>query len=121
VGAFSPMPPANTSVSRPPSAAANALIHFFAWQQTSATASAARLSCLSPLSKSRPGEEKTHLAVALAETAIQSGQAAHFVTAHDLVTDLGRAYREGRLDRRLRIYLAPKVLIIDEMGLPAAG
>ena len=38
------------------------------------------------------------------------------MTAHDLVTDLGRAYREGRLDRRLRIYLAPKVLIIDEMG-----
>src|SRR5947207_13076541 len=33
-----------------------------------------------------------------------------------MVTDLGRAYREGRLDRRLRIYLAPKVLIIDEMG-----
>ena len=38
------------------------------------------------------------------------------MTAHDLVTDLGRAYREGRLDRRLRIYLAPKDLIIDEMG-----
>jgi len=45
---------------------------------------------------------KTHLAVALAETAIQSGQAAYFMTAHDLVSDLGRAYREGRLDRRLR-------------------
>jgi DNA replication protein DnaC len=38
------------------------------------------------------------------------------MTAHDLVTDLGRAYREGRLDRRMRIYIAPKVLIIDEMG-----
>ena len=63
-----------------------------------------------------PGVGKTHLAVALAEAAIQSGQAAYFMTAHDLVTDLGRAYREGRLDRRLRIYLAPKVLIIDEMG-----
>src|SRR5690349_2074534 len=63
-----------------------------------------------------PGVGKTHLAVALAETAIQSGQAAYFMTAHDLVTDLGRAYREGRLDRRLRIYLAPKILIIDEMG-----
>src|SRR3954452_15694770 len=62
-----------------------------------------------------PGVGKTHLAVALAEAAIQSGQAAYFMTAHDLVTDLGRAYREGRLDRRLRIYLAPKVLIIDEM------
>ncbi len=63
-----------------------------------------------------PGVGKTHLAVALAEAAIQSGLAAYFMTAHDLVTDLGRAYREGRLDRRLRIYLAPKVLIIDEMG-----
>src|ERR1041385_4756252 len=60
-----------------------------------------------------PGVGKTHLAVALAETAIQSGQAAYFMTAHDLVTDLGRAYRESRLERRLRIYLAPKVLIID--------
>ncbi len=38
------------------------------------------------------------------------------MTARDLVTDLGRAYREGRLDPRLRIYLAPKVLIMDEMG-----
>jgi hypothetical protein len=63
-----------------------------------------------------PDVGKTHLAVALAETAIQSGQAAYFMTAHDLLTDLGRAYREGRLDRRPRIYLAPKVLIIDEMG-----
>jgi DNA replication protein DnaC len=63
-----------------------------------------------------PGVGKTHLAVALAETAIRAGQPAYFMTAHDLVTDLGRAYREGRLDRRLRIYLAPKVLIIDEMG-----
>jgi DNA replication protein DnaC len=29
---------------------------------------------------------------------------------------LGKAYREGRLDRQMRIYLAPKVLVIDEMG-----
>lgn len=63
-----------------------------------------------------PGVGKTHLAVALAEASIQSGQAAYFMTAHDLITDLGRARREGRLDRRLRIYLAPKVLVIDEMG-----
>jgi DNA replication protein DnaC len=63
-----------------------------------------------------PGVGKTHLAVALAEASIRAGQAAYFMTAHDLVTDLGRAYREGRLDRRMRIYLAPKVLIIDEMG-----
>lgn len=60
-----------------------------------------------------PGVGKTHLSVALAEAAIQSGFGAYFMTAHDLVNDLGRAYREGRLDRRMRIYLAPKVLIID--------
>ena len=63
-----------------------------------------------------PGVGKTHLAVALAETTIQSGNGAYFMTAHDLVADLGRAYREGRLDRRMRVYIAPKVLVIDEMG-----
>lgn len=63
-----------------------------------------------------PGVGKTHLSVALAVEAIQAGFGAYFITAHDLVTDLGRAYREGRLDRRLRIYLAPRVLVIDEMG-----
>jgi DNA replication protein DnaC len=63
-----------------------------------------------------PGVGKTHLSVALAEAAIQAGFGAYFMTAHDLVNDLGRAYREGRLDRRMRVYLAPKVLIIDEMG-----
>jgi DNA replication protein DnaC len=63
-----------------------------------------------------PGVGKTHLSVALAEEAIRSGLGAYFITAHDLAADLGRAYREGRLDRRMRVYLAPKVLVIDEVG-----
>src|SRR6202795_1360911 len=63
-----------------------------------------------------PGVGKTHLSVALAEEAIRSGMGAYFITAHDLAADLGRAYREGRLDRRMRVYLAPKVLVIDEVG-----
>src|SRR5215470_12964889 len=63
-----------------------------------------------------PGVGKTHLSVAFAEAAIQAGFGAYFITAHDMVSDLGRAYREGRLDRRMRVYLAPKVLVIDEMG-----
>ena len=54
--------------------------------------------------------------MALAEEAIRSGLGAYFITAHDLAADLGRAYREGRLDRRMRVYLAPKVLVIDEVG-----
>lgn len=63
-----------------------------------------------------PGVGKTHLAIALAVEAVRAGYGAYFITAHDLITDLGRATRENRLDRRLRVYLAPKVLVIDEMG-----
>jgi DNA replication protein DnaC len=36
---------------------------------------------------------KTNLRVALAEAAIQGGFGACFMAAHDLVADLGRAYR----------------------------
>lgn len=63
-----------------------------------------------------PGVGKTHLAVGLAVEAIRAGFSGQFITAHDLVTDLGRAAREGRLDRRLRLYVVPKALVIDEMG-----
>ncbi|MCV5373711.1 ATP-binding protein, partial [Escherichia coli] len=39
-----------------------------------------------------------------------------FVTMQKLVADLRRAYQEGRLDKRLRIYTQPKLLICDEVG-----
>src|SRR5205823_8207777 len=41
----------------------------------------------------------------------------YFVRAHQLLEDLSRAQAEHRLDRRLRVYLAPKILIIDEFGV----
>jgi DNA replication protein DnaC len=63
-----------------------------------------------------PGVGKTHLAIGLAVAAIGGGHSAHFVTAHDLVSDLGRAAREGTLSTRLRHYLKPKVLVVDEVG-----
>ena len=63
-----------------------------------------------------PGVGKTHLAIGLAVAAVEAAHGAYFITAHDLVTDLGMAARENRLERRLRVYLAPKVLVIDEMG-----
>jgi DNA replication protein DnaC len=40
----------------------------------------------------------------------------HPMTAHAPVSDLGSAYREVRLERRMPVYLAPKVLVIGEMG-----
>src|SRR2546428_13460530 len=63
-----------------------------------------------------PGVGKTHLSVALAEAAIRSGLGAYFITAHDLATDLGRAYREGRLDRRKARLQWPESLGVDEVG-----
>jgi len=64
-----------------------------------------------------PGVGKTHLAVALGMRAIDNRQSAYCVRAHDLVEDLRRAQAEHRLDRRMRVYLAPKILIIDEFGV----
>ena len=41
----------------------------------------------------------------------------YFVRAYDLMDDLRKARAEHRLDRRMRVYLAPKVLIVDEFGI----
>ena len=64
-----------------------------------------------------PGVGKTHLAVVLALKAIESGHGAYFVRAYDLMEDLRRARIEHNLDRRMKVYLAPKVLIVDEFGI----
>ena len=64
-----------------------------------------------------PGVGGTHLAVALALKSIENGQGAYFVRAYDLMEDLRKARAEHRLDRRMRVYLAPKVLIVDEFGI----
>lgn len=64
-----------------------------------------------------PGVGKTHLAVSLGLRAIDQGYGVYCVRAHDLVEDLRLAQAEHRLDRRMRVYLAPKVLIIDEFGV----
>ena len=63
-----------------------------------------------------PGVGKTHIAVGLVMEAIRGGFGAYFITANDLVNDLGKAAREGKLDQRMRQYTRPKVLIVDEVG-----
>ena len=64
-----------------------------------------------------PGVGKTHLAVSLGLRAIHSGMSVYFAKAHDLLEDLRKAQAEHRLDRRMRVYLSPKLLIIDEFGV----
>jgi DNA replication protein DnaC len=63
-----------------------------------------------------PGVGKTHMAVSLSLAAMKAGYSAYFISAQDLVTDLGEASREGKLSKRLQVYLRPKLLVIDEMG-----
>ena len=55
--------------------------------------------------------------MALAKKAIENGYGAYFVRAYDLVEDLRKARAEHNLDRRLRVYLSPKVLVVDEFGI----
>jgi DNA replication protein DnaC len=40
----------------------------------------------------------------------------NFVSLAQLVGDLRKAYEENRLDKRTRVYLRPRLLIVDEVG-----
>ena len=62
-----------------------------------------------------PGVGKTHLAVGLALCALEAGHSVYFTTMHRMVADL----ETMGSPRRLRKYLAPKVLVIDEIGYRA--
>ena len=68
-----------------------------------------------------PGRGKTHLAVAIAYRAIQNGFDALFVTAAELIDDLSAAFRAGRLVDALARYVAPHVLVVDEVGYLTYG
>lgn len=63
------------------------------------------------------GTGKTHLATALGIRATEKGYKVRFLTAADLVLQLEKARREGRLDQYLkRAILGPSLLILDEVG-----
>lgn len=63
------------------------------------------------------GIGKTHLAVALGYRAAQSGIKTRFISAADLMLQLGAANRQERLKEYMsRVVLGPRLLIIDEIG-----
>lgn len=64
----------------------------------------------------KAGRGKTHLAIALAYKAIQNGFDARFVTAADLIDELSAAAQVGKLRHATQLYVAPDVLVIDEVG-----
>jgi DNA replication protein DnaC len=63
------------------------------------------------------GVGKTHLAIALGYSCAQKSRRVKFISAHDLVVLMEKAYRQNQYKQAMkRIILAPKVLIIDEIG-----
>lgn len=69
----------------------------------------------------KPGRGKTHIAVAIGYRAIQNGFDTLFVTAAELIEDLSVASRDGRLADALARYVAPHVLVVDEVGYLTYG
>src|SRR5690606_33356 len=63
-----------------------------------------------------PGVGKTHLATAIGMEAAQKKYITYFISCHNLISQLSLAYRENRLEARLRHYSKYKLLIIDEIG-----
>lgn len=63
-----------------------------------------------------PGVGKSHLAAALALRALEEGYTAYFITLNQLMNSLKDADVNNKLEKRMRTYLKPKVLVIDEVG-----
>lgn len=63
-----------------------------------------------------PGTGKSHLAIALGVEAVKAGRSVYFCTLADLLSQLARAEREGRLSERIRFFCRPALLIVDEIG-----
>jgi DNA replication protein DnaC len=63
-----------------------------------------------------PGVGKTHLAIALGIAATEAGYRTYFTSAHDLAQNLQSAHLDGNATYKLRTYVGPSVLVIDELG-----
>lgn len=62
------------------------------------------------------GVGKTHLSNAIGQLACLRGYKVRFVTAADLVNNLVVGQEQNTLHRRLSIWTAPQLLLIDELG-----
>jgi DNA replication protein DnaC len=62
------------------------------------------------------GLGKTHLATALGYAACLEGQSVLFANAINVINELSAAQKQGALKMQFKKYLAPTVLILDEVG-----
>ena len=62
------------------------------------------------------GVGKSHIARSLALMACQNGYKTFYTTCSDLINDLNAGVYEKTLEKRMRKYTTPDLLLIDEMG-----
>jgi len=62
------------------------------------------------------GLGKTHLATALGYAACMEGHSVLFANAINVINELSAAHKQGGLKVQFKKYLAPTVLILDEVG-----
>ena len=64
----------------------------------------------------QPGTGKTHLASAIAEKALITGYKVMFTTVSDMIETLHQSKADGTFNVKLRHYLNPDLLVLDELG-----
>jgi hypothetical protein len=62
------------------------------------------------------GTGKTHLLNALAYTACEKGLSVHSTRVIDMINTLTTAQLKGTLEKTLKIYIRPALLLLDELG-----
>jgi DNA replication protein DnaC len=62
------------------------------------------------------GVGKSHLAQSLALMACQGGYKTYYTTCSELINDMNAGVYEKTLDKRMKKYINPELLLIDEMG-----
>jgi DNA replication protein DnaC len=62
------------------------------------------------------GVGKSHLAQSLALMACQNGYKTYYTTCSELINDLNAGVYEKTLEKRMKKYTNPELLLIDEMG-----
>jgi DNA replication protein DnaC len=63
-----------------------------------------------------PGTGKTHLAISIGYAACQKGVRTLFTTAVEMVNILSASISTNTLHKSLKMYVAPRLLIVDEVG-----
>ena len=63
-----------------------------------------------------PGVGKTHLSVALSIEALRGGMTVYYTTLPRLIADMKKVIMADKLERKLKTFLRPDILVIDEVG-----